>query len=210
MSLLVIAEHDNAVLKTATLNAVTAAAKIGGEIHILVAGSNCGAVAEQAAKVAGVAKVKVADAAQYGDQTAENLAALIVANAAGYATFRKIGLKIGMVGGGAGRGLAVDKGGKQTYMAFAEVSAGPGLGIKTFDLIFVFDDQQAMSNFINKGWEYTGEATAAAKYEDSGSAMTMAQSVSPGVRLYQVTSSGLSAEITIKGTKYFKDSKLNK
>jgi electron transfer flavoprotein alpha subunit len=79
MSLLVIAEHDNAVLKTATLNAVTAAAKIGGEIHILVAGANCGAVAEQAAKVAGVAKVRVADAAQYGDQTAENLAALIVA-----------------------------------------------------------------------------------------------------------------------------------
>ena len=84
MSLLVIAEHDNAVLKAATLNAVTAAVKIGGEIHILVAGANCGAVAEQAAKVAGVAKVKVADAAHYGDQTAENLAALIVANAAGY------------------------------------------------------------------------------------------------------------------------------
>ncbi|WP_310451025.1 electron transfer flavoprotein subunit alpha/FixB family protein [Sulfuritalea sp.] len=86
MSLLVIAEHDNAVLKTATLNAVTAAAKIGGEIHILVAGANCGAVADQAAKVAGVSKVKVADAAHYGDQTAENLAALIVAevaNAAG-------------------------------------------------------------------------------------------------------------------------------
>jgi electron transfer flavoprotein alpha subunit len=79
MSLLVIAEHDNAVLKTATLNAVTAAAKIGGEIHILVAGAGCGAVAEQASKVAGVAKVRVADAAHYGDQTAENLAALIVA-----------------------------------------------------------------------------------------------------------------------------------
>ena len=79
MALLVIAEHDNAVLKAATLNAVTAAAKIGGEIHLLVAGANCGSVAEQAAKVAGVAKVKVADAAHYGDQTAENLAALIVA-----------------------------------------------------------------------------------------------------------------------------------
>ncbi|MBL0123000.1 MAG: electron transfer flavoprotein subunit alpha/FixB family protein [Betaproteobacteria bacterium] len=84
MSLLVIAEHDNASLKGATLNAVTAAAKIGGEIHVLVAGAGCGAVAEQAAKVAGVAKVKVADVAHYGDQTAENLAALIVANAQGY------------------------------------------------------------------------------------------------------------------------------
>jgi electron transfer flavoprotein alpha subunit len=84
MSILVIAEHDNASLKTATLNAVTAATKIGGEVHILVAGSGCAAVAEQAAKVAGVAKVKVADAAHYADQTAENLAALIVANASGY------------------------------------------------------------------------------------------------------------------------------
>ena len=84
MAILVIAEHDNASLKTATLNAVAAAAKIGGEIHLLVAGSGCGAVAEQAAQVAGVAKVRLADAAHYGDQTAENLAALIVANAAGY------------------------------------------------------------------------------------------------------------------------------
>jgi electron transfer flavoprotein alpha subunit len=84
MSLLVIAEHDNASLKAATLNAVTAATKIGGEIHVLVAGADCGAVAEQAAKIQGVAKVKVADAAHYGDQTAENLAALILANASGY------------------------------------------------------------------------------------------------------------------------------
>ncbi len=84
MAILVIAEHDNASLKSATLNAVTAAAKIGGDIHVLVAGAGCGAAAEAAAKVAGVAKVKVADAAHYADQTAENIAALVVANAAGY------------------------------------------------------------------------------------------------------------------------------
>ncbi|MFA7292020.1 MAG: FAD-binding protein [Rhodocyclaceae bacterium] len=84
MAILVIAEHDNVSLKPATLNAVTAAAKIGGDIHVLVAGAGCGAAAEAAAKVAGVAKVKVADAAQYADQTAENIAALVVANAAGY------------------------------------------------------------------------------------------------------------------------------
>ena len=84
MSILVLAEHDNASLKAATLNAVTAAAKIGGDIHVLVAGSNCGGAAEAAAKIQGVGQVKVADAAHYGDQTAENLAALIHANAAGY------------------------------------------------------------------------------------------------------------------------------
>jgi electron transfer flavoprotein alpha subunit len=84
MAILVIAEHDNASLKPATLNAVAAAARIGGDIHVLVAGSGCGAAAEAAAKVAGVAKVKVADAAHYADQTAENIAALVIANAAGY------------------------------------------------------------------------------------------------------------------------------
>ena len=84
MAILVIAEHDNQSLKAATKNAVTAAAKIGGEIHVLVAGFGCANAAAEAAKLAGVAKVKVADAAHYADQTAENLAALIVANAAGY------------------------------------------------------------------------------------------------------------------------------
>ncbi len=84
MSILVIAEHDNASLKAATLNTVAAAARIGGDIHVLVAGTNCGPAAEAAARIAGVTKVKVADAAHYGDQLAENLAALILANAGGY------------------------------------------------------------------------------------------------------------------------------
>ena len=81
---LVIAEHDNATLKPATLNAVTAAAQIGGEVHLLVAGSACGAVAEAAAQIAGVGKVLLADAPHYADQLPENLAALIVAHAGGY------------------------------------------------------------------------------------------------------------------------------
>ncbi|WP_371323630.1 FAD-binding protein [Dechloromonas sp. ZY10] len=84
MTILVIAEHDNASLKAATLNTVAAAQKIGGDIHVLVAGANCAAAAQQAAALAGVAAVKVADAAQYADQTAENLTALVIANAAGY------------------------------------------------------------------------------------------------------------------------------
>ncbi len=95
MSILVIAEHDNASLKAATLNAVTAAVKIGGEVHVLVAGAGCGAVAEQASKVAGVAKVKLADAAHYGDQTGENLAALIIANASGYSHILAAATSIG-------------------------------------------------------------------------------------------------------------------
>ena len=81
---LVIAEHDNASIKPATLNTVTAAAKIGGEIHLLVAGSGCVAAAAAAAQIEGVAKVRMADAVHYADQTAENIAALVVATAADY------------------------------------------------------------------------------------------------------------------------------
>ena len=84
MSILVIAEHDNAALKAATLNTVAAAAKIGGEIHVLVAGAGCAAAGQAAAALAGVAKVKLADAAHYAEQTAENIAALIVSHAQGY------------------------------------------------------------------------------------------------------------------------------
>ena len=84
MTILVIAEHDHQLLKSATLNTVTAASQIGGDIHVLVAGSNCSAAAQAAAQLQGVSTVKVADAAHYENQTAENLAALVIANAAGY------------------------------------------------------------------------------------------------------------------------------
>ena len=84
MTSLVVAEHDNAELKGATLNTVAAAQKLSGDVHLLVAGENCGAVAEAAAKVSGVAKVLVADAPEYGHAIAENLAPLVVKLAPSY------------------------------------------------------------------------------------------------------------------------------
>ncbi|HMM54454.1 MAG TPA: FAD-binding protein [Candidatus Desulfobacillus sp.] len=84
MSVLVIAEHDNASLKAATLNTLAAARKLGGEIHVLVAGSGCAAAAEAAARLDGVVRVRVADAAIYADQLPESLAELVRQNAAGY------------------------------------------------------------------------------------------------------------------------------
>ncbi len=84
MSILVIAEHDNKELKPVTLNVLAAAQAIGGDIDVLVAGAGCGAVAEQAAKAAGVRKVLLADNAAYEHQLAENLAALAAEVGAGY------------------------------------------------------------------------------------------------------------------------------
>ncbi len=84
MSCLVIAEHDNASIKAATLNTVAAAAKIGGDIHVLVAGSGSAGAAAAAAKIAGVSKVLHADAAHLADFLVENVAAVVVGLAKGY------------------------------------------------------------------------------------------------------------------------------
>ena len=83
MSVLVLAEHDNATLKAATLNAIAAASKIGGPVEVLVAGQGCSGAAEAASKVAGVAKVLVADAAEYAHGLPESLATLLVELAKG-------------------------------------------------------------------------------------------------------------------------------
>lgn len=84
MSILVVAEHDNASIKGATLNAVAAAQAIGGDITVLVAGANCGDAANAAASIAGVSKVLCADNAAYAHQLAENVAPLVAELAAGY------------------------------------------------------------------------------------------------------------------------------
>ncbi len=84
MTALVIAEHDNASIKGATLNTVTAAAAAGGDVHVLVAGHNAGAAAAAAAQIAGVSKVLHADSAALAEGLAENLAAQVLALASGY------------------------------------------------------------------------------------------------------------------------------
>jgi electron transfer flavoprotein alpha subunit len=84
MTALVVAEHDNAALKPSTLNTVTAAGKIGGPVHVLIAGHQCAAAARAAAGIPGVERVKVADAPAYAHPLAENLAALVVGLAGGY------------------------------------------------------------------------------------------------------------------------------
>ncbi|MBW8894309.1 MAG: electron transfer flavoprotein subunit alpha/FixB family protein, partial [Burkholderiales bacterium] len=84
MTALVIAEHDNAHIKGATLNTVTAAAATGGEVHVLVAGHNAAAAAAAAAQIVGVTKVLHADSAALADGLAENVAAQVIAVASGY------------------------------------------------------------------------------------------------------------------------------
>ncbi len=84
MTVLVIAEHDHGGLKSSTLNTVTAATQLGGDVHVLIAGHRCAAATAATAKIAGVKKVRVADAAHYKDGLAENLAPLAVSIAREY------------------------------------------------------------------------------------------------------------------------------
>ena len=84
-----------------------------------------------------------------------------------------------------------------------------GFGISKFRNIFVFDTQAAMDKFVNSGWQFGGQATAAAKTSTEGGAMAGAASVDDGVWLYQLTEKGLNLSVTATGAKYYKDDKLN-
>jgi lipid-binding SYLF domain-containing protein len=94
-------------------------------------------------------------------------------------------------------------------MKMAEVQAGVGFGVKKFQLVWVFESEQALDKFVNAGWEIGGQATASAKTGEKGAAYQGAVSVSPGVWLYQLSGDSLALELTAKGTKYYKDTDLN-
>ena len=142
---------------------------------------------------------------------AEPKAKDLVEKSAGYATFSNFGMKILIAGGGSGTGVVINKfNSKPIYMNMAEVQAGLGFGLKSFQNIFIFQNEAALNDFVNSGWTFGGQVTAAAKYEKDGGAYQDATVVAPGVLMYQLTDSGLAAEITGKGTKYYKDSTLNK
>lgn len=142
--------------------------------------------------------------------TAQPLAKAAIQHAVGYAVFSDWGVKILFGGSGNGTGLAVNnKTGQKTYMKMVEMQAGLGFGVSKFRNIFVFETSAALEKFINSGWEFGGQATAAAKTASKGGAMSGAAPVADGVWLYQLTEEGLNVSVTATGAKYYKDDKLN-
>ncbi|GGP19846.1 lipid-binding SYLF domain-containing protein [Silvimonas iriomotensis] len=134
----------------------------------------------------------------------------IIAKSAGYATFSNFGMKILVAGGGSGNGLAHEnKTHKDTFMKMVEVQAGLGFGIKKTTRIFVFQNTAALTHFINQGWEFSGQATASASVNNTGISNYGGVQVMPGVYMFELTDTGLSAELTGKGTRFYKDDKLN-
>lgn len=134
----------------------------------------------------------------------------LLQHAAGYAVFSDMGVKILFAGSGKGQGVAVNnKTRQQTYMKMVELQAGLGFGLSKFSNIFVFETESALNSFINKGWQFGGQSTAAAKTAESGGAAQGAVSVENGVWLYQLTEKGLNLSVTATGSKYYKDDALN-
>jgi len=133
-----------------------------------------------------------------------------IEKAAGYGVLSTFGLKVFVAGRTTGKGIVVNRRTeRQTFMKMIQVQGGLGFGVNQNRLIFVFTNEQALRNFVNQGWEFGGQANLTAMAGGQGSMFSGAAAVSPGVYLYQITNTGLSASITVSGTKYFKDPNMN-
>ena len=133
-----------------------------------------------------------------------------IANAAGYAVFSSADVAALFVSGSYGHGLAHNnRTGKETYMQMASAGIGLGLGVKDFRAVFIFSRPDALHDFVNTGLDLSGHVDVAAKQGVKGGAVTGATDVLPGVRVYQLTETGLLAQAMLKGTKYWRDDDLN-
>jgi len=134
----------------------------------------------------------------------------VVEHSAGYAVFSTFGIKLFFAGGTTGKGMVVNQlTRRQTFMKMLQVQGGLGFGVNQNRLIFVFTNDKALKNFINQGWEFGGQVNLSAMAGGQGGMFSGAAAVSPGVYLYQLTQTGLSATLTVGGTKFFKDADLN-
>jgi lipid-binding SYLF domain-containing protein len=134
----------------------------------------------------------------------------MIKKAAGYGVFSNIGGYLILVNAGNGYGVVVDNATrKKTYMKMAQVGIGLGLGVKDFRLVFIFRNREVLNDFIEKGWEFGGQADAAAKSGEKGAAVGGEVYIDQDIIIYQLTESGLALQATVGGTKYWKDESLN-
>jgi lipid-binding SYLF domain-containing protein len=133
-----------------------------------------------------------------------------IQKAAGYAVFNNMGTNLLLLSTARGAGIAVNSKSKQeTFMKMISAGAGLGIGVKDYRVIFVFENDKAFSQFLDSGWSGSAQSDAAAKAGDKGAAYSGAVEVAPGVWVYQITKNGLALQLTLQGTKYYKDDDLN-
>jgi lipid-binding SYLF domain-containing protein len=140
----------------------------------------------------------------------EPTAQAAIQKSAGYAVFNNMGTNVLLLSTARGAGIAVNSKTKQeTFMKMISAGAGLGIGVKDYRVIFVFASENALEHFLNSGWSGSGQADAAAKAGEKGGAYSGAVEVEPGVWVYQITKNGLALQLTLQGTKYYKDDDLN-
>ncbi len=135
-----------------------------------------------------------------------------IKKAAGYAVFSNVGINVIFASFAGGHGLVVKSGllsDTETFMKMGSAGIGIGLGVKDFRAVFVFSDKAKLDAFIEKGWDFSGQADAAAKSDDKGAALAAAKTAVPGVEVFQITKNGIALQATLQGTKYWKDKDLN-
>jgi lipid-binding SYLF domain-containing protein len=130
-------------------------------------------------------------------------------HAAGHAVFSTFGIKLLFAGGQQGKGVVINnRTHRQTLMKMVGLQAGLGLGVAKTRLIFVFDTVNSLQSFINQVWDFGASGSLAAAADSQGGMFTGSVSVSPGVFVHQITDTGLAAQITASGSKFFKDAAL--
>ncbi|HXX58145.1 MAG TPA: YSC84-related protein [Thermodesulfovibrionales bacterium] len=133
-----------------------------------------------------------------------------VHKAAGYAVFSDFGMKFLFMGSATGHGIVINNETRhETFMKMVELQPGYGFGAQKFKVIFVFDTQAVLNNFVNSGWEFGGSTAAAAQTSTQGGGAEMGATVSPGMTMYQLSGTGAIVGVSITGAKYYKDDTLN-
>jgi lipid-binding SYLF domain-containing protein len=135
-----------------------------------------------------------------------------IKRAAGYAVFTNIGINLILASAAGGHGIVVEMDlihDNETYMKMGSVGLGLGLGVKDFRAVFIFESSAKLHDFVAHGWDFSGQADAAAKSDSKGGATAAAGTVVPGVEVFQITKNGLALQATLQGTKYWKDKDLN-
>ena len=155
-----------------------------------------------------------------------------VETAAGYAVFTNLNIHLLAISGGDGYGVTVDRRtGKETFMRVAEIGGGPGIAMRDFRTVFIFNGEDALDRFLEAGWQFSLESGAAAISSDRGGSAQGTASVSSsgiqsatlqteaasaaaaaagqGLEVYQLTQAGLALHAAALGTRYFRDDELN-
>jgi len=135
-----------------------------------------------------------------------------IKKAEGYAVFTNVGVNLLIASFAGGKGIVVENGffkDTETFMKMGSAGIGLGLGIKDFRAVFVFTSKDTLKSFVDKGWDFSGQADATAKSDEKGGGVGTAAALVPGMEVYQITKNGIALQATIQGTKYWKDKELN-